>query len=189
MEINPLALTDEELDGIYKPIAATGLRGGVWMERRTPHPHEKGKGKSPLLFRVVAPANRASGQRTVAHAATALDAEVIATAFNHLAFLIESFRSLIAETETPRGDSLMVHVPDATRGDLIAALATMPDEAFGWVIGALSSHAGMRGFLQIFPDGLGGFQHDSRASIDAAQAAADALLDPTNPNIVKRGSP
>ena len=80
--------------------------------------------------------------------------------------------------KTPRGDSLMVHVPDATRGDLLAALATMPDEAFGWFVLACPRAAMTKGGLaQIWPDGMGGFTQASRASVEAVRKAADAYLD------------
>jgi hypothetical protein len=57
------------------------------------------------------------------------------------------------------------------RDALIEALRTMPDEAFGWVVIAIAT--------RIFPDGLGGFMPDSRASIDAARAAAHGILEGT----------
>ena len=79
--------------------------------------------------------------------------------------------------KTRQGDSLMVHVPDATRGDLIAALATMPDEAFGWFVLACPQSAMTKGGLaQIWPDGMGGFSSASRASVEAVRNAADAYL-------------
>lgn len=70
-----------------------------------------------------------------------------------------------------------VQVPDATRRDLIKALATMPDEAFGWFVLACPTSAMMHGGrAQIWPDGIGGFSGDSRASIEAVRKAADAYL-------------
>jgi hypothetical protein len=71
------------------------------------------------------------------------------------------------DEEELQGDSFMVHVPDANRGALIAALATMPDEAFGWFVAWA---------LQGYPDGLGGFQNESRTSIEALRAAAKDLM-------------
>ena len=79
--------------------------------------------------------------------------------------------------EPERGDSLMVYVPDATRGDLIAALATMPDEAFGWFVLACAMSAMTKGGnAQIWPDGMGGFSSESRASVDVVRAAADTYM-------------
>jgi len=79
--------------------------------------------------------------------------------------------------KAPKGDSLMVHVPNANRGDLIAALATMPDEAFGWFVLACRPAAMMTGALsQIWPDGMGGFSSASRASVEAVRQAAAAYL-------------
>lgn len=81
-------------------------------------------------------------------------------------------------TRSPRGDSFMVHVPDATRGALIEALATMPDEAFGWFVLACPVSAMTKGGrAQIWPDGMGGFSQESRASVDVVRQAADAYLD------------
>jgi hypothetical protein len=75
--------------------------------------------------------------------------------------------------KAPDGDSLMVHVPDATRGALITALATMPDEAFSWLVLAMQSSAMTHGATaQIWPDGMGGFQSASRESVAAARTAA-----------------
>jgi hypothetical protein len=70
-----------------------------------------------------------------------------------------------------RGDSLSVDVPDANRGALIEVLATMPDEAFGWFVGWAS------GVMVQYPDGLGGFLPESRASIEALHAAAKAFME------------
>lgn len=70
-----------------------------------------------------------------------------------------------------------VAVPNATRRDLIAALATMPDEAFDWfVVACPTSAMAHGGRAQIWPDGIGGFSAESRASIDAVRKTADAYL-------------
>lgn len=52
---------------------------------------------------------------------------------------------------------------------LLLILATMPDEAFGWVV---ESIAQVEGRQNIWPDGIGGFTKESRASITAAREAA-----------------
>ena len=55
--------------------------------------------------------------------------------------------------------------PDYTnRKPLLDAIATMPDEAFGWIVVAVAT--------RIFPDGLGGFMPESRTSIEAARSTA-----------------
>jgi len=59
------------------------------------------------------------------------------------------------------------------RARLLAALGSMPDEAFEWAAIALSR---TRGATQIWPDGLGGFTRASQAGIEAVHDAADALL-------------
>jgi hypothetical protein len=61
------------------------------------------------------------------------------------------------------------------RGRFLAALRTMPDEAFSWLISscAPSMHLGRP---QVWPDGVGGFQQASREAIAEAQAAAEAYL-------------
>ena len=56
----------------------------------------------------------------------------------------------------PRGDSFTVHVPDATRADLIARLAELPDDAFSWFVAWTQT---------AFPYGLDGVQPESRAAI------------------------
>ena len=73
--------------------------------------------------------------------------------------------------KAPRGDSLMVHVPDATRGKLLEALALMPDEVFGWFV------VWANGGMMQFPDGLGGFLPESRASIATLRDAAAKYLE------------
>lgn len=100
--ISPLALTDDELGKIYKAISATGIRGGVRVERREVRPSERGKGKSPMLFRVVAAAKRVGGEEVLAHTRKSLNADVIAHAFNNLAFLIESLQSERASVDKER---------------------------------------------------------------------------------------
>jgi hypothetical protein len=59
----------------------------------------------------------------------------------------------------------------ASRTGLLAILAAMPEEAFSWLVVRVAGDAGVG---QIWPDGLGGFRPDSRASIEAAQAEARA---------------
>lgn len=57
------------------------------------------------------------------------------------------------------------------RAALLVALANMPDEAFGWFVLWAS------GSTVQFPDGLGGFRAESRASITALRSAAAAYLE------------
>jgi hypothetical protein len=45
----------------------------------------------------------------------------------------------------------------------------MPDEAFGWLLIAITQ--------RIWPDGLGGFKDDSRKAITSAKAEATKLID------------
>ncbi len=49
---------------------------------------------------------------------------------------------------------------------LLLLLASMPDEAFGWLVVSC--------LTRIWPDGLGGFQPESRESIAAVRAEAQA---------------
>lgn len=78
-------------------------------------------------------------------------------------------------TKPPKG-LIMIHVPDATRGPIIRALATMDDEAFSWLVLAMPPSAMLHGgTCQIWPDGLGGFQ--DRATLEALRVAAQAWLD------------
>lgn len=64
------------------------------------------------------------------------------------------------------------------RARLLKALATMPDEAFSWVVLACGQSAMTHGALaQVWPDGVGGFTAASRASIEEARAAAVAWLE------------
>lgn len=51
------------------------------------------------------------------------------------------------------------------RRGLLKVLGEMPDEAFGWIVAA---------FENIFPDGTGGFQPESKQSIAALRAATTA---------------
>jgi hypothetical protein len=59
------------------------------------------------------------------------------------------------------------------RAALLRVLAEMPDEAFGWLV-VMIAH--VKGSGQIWPDGLGGFRPESRASIEAAVKAALAIM-------------
>jgi hypothetical protein len=78
----------------------------------------------------------------------------------------------------PQGDSVYVHVPDATRQKFISAIATMPDEAYGWLVLATQAKAmTLGGNVQIWPDGIGGFMEGSRASITAIREAAAEWID------------
>jgi len=62
---------------------------------------------------------------------------------------------------------------DAARLKIIQAIAIMDDEAFSWLALAMLPSAQPRGAaVQIWPDGLGGFQ--DRDTIEAARAAAQA---------------
>jgi len=75
------------------------------------------------------------------------------------------------------GDSFTVTVPDATRGQILEALATMPDEAFGWFVLAAQPSAMTQGAnTQIWPDGIGGFTAESRAAITALRDAVEEYL-------------
>lgn len=58
---------------------------------------------------------------------------------------------------------------DNSRTKLLAAVKALPDEAFGWFV------AWAQGKFAIqFPDGLGGFQPESRAAIERLQKEATA---------------
>lgn len=52
---------------------------------------------------------------------------------------------------------------------LLLILATMPSEAFGWIVIAIARN--------IYPDGRGGFQTASRVAIDAAVTEASQLME------------
>jgi hypothetical protein len=61
------------------------------------------------------------------------------------------------------------------RVEICGQLRLLDDEAFSWLAVALQAHAMTKGAgLQIWPDGLGGFQR--RARIEAIRAAADRYL-------------
>lgn len=64
---------------------------------------------------------------------------------------------------------------DRTR--LLNALATMPDEAFGWFVRATLPSAQLHGAnAQIWPDGIGGFTQASKEAITEIRAAAEAYV-------------
>ena len=64
---------------------------------------------------------------------------------------------------------------DRTR--ILKALEEMPDEAFGWVVMAMTPRSQMRGAdIQIWPDGIGGFSQDSKNSINICRNAAEIWL-------------
>jgi len=70
-----------------------------------------------------------------------------------------------------------MYIPDVTRKDLIEALITMPDEAFTWFVLACQKSAMMNGAnIQIWPDGMGGFQSESRKSVEDIRNAADIWI-------------
>jgi hypothetical protein len=56
---------------------------------------------------------------------------------------------------------------------LLLILATMPSEAFGWL---LLHIAGSAGSGQVWPDGIGGFTSESQTSIKAAKHEAEAMI-------------
>jgi hypothetical protein len=57
---------------------------------------------------------------------------------------------------------------------LLLILATMPDEAFMWLVQSIML---VPGRANVWPDGIGGFRDESRASITAARDAARELWD------------
>lgn len=65
------------------------------------------------------------------------------------------------------------------RSRILKALETMPDEAFGWLVLAMRPHA-MTGetpaLAQVWPDGDGGFTHDSRNAIQETREAVAEYL-------------
>lgn len=64
---------------------------------------------------------------------------------------------------------------DRTR--LLTALKAMPDEAFQWFVLATAPSAMMHGANnQIWPDGIGGFSHESQKAITEVRNAADYYL-------------
>lgn len=65
----------------------------------------------------------------------------------------------------------------SARNRFLAALITMPDEAFAWLVLASQPQAMTHGGnAQIWPDGTGGFMPASRVAIAAVQAAAADYL-------------
>lgn len=54
---------------------------------------------------------------------------------------------------------------------LLLILATMPEESFGWFVGWAS------GIMIQYPDGLGGFQDDSRKSIESLRKEAKHYME------------
>lgn len=56
---------------------------------------------------------------------------------------------------------------------LLLVLASMPDEAFTWLVIAIAK---LPNRPNVWPDGIGGFTHESRDAISAARAAAGELL-------------
>lgn len=54
---------------------------------------------------------------------------------------------------------------------LLLILATMPDEAFGWFV------AWAAGNMTQYPNGLGGFQNDSRKSITELRKEAKHYME------------
>lgn len=68
-------------------------------------------------------------------------------------------------------DRTAITVPDTRRAALLQVLAEMPDEAFGWFV------AWAAGGMMQYPDGLGGFRSESRASIEQLRAAGKARLE------------
>lgn len=66
--------------------------------------------------------------------------------------------------------------PLKLKGNLLLALAQMPDEAFGWFTLAAMQGAMTGGALtQIWPDGDGGFSVESREAIEAVRCWAGAF--------------
>lgn len=72
--------------------------------------------------------------------------------------------------------------PPADRVPLMAALASMPDEAFGWLLLTLCDLPLSTGRGQVWPDGLGGFMDASRVAIEKVRAEARKLagVDPAD---------
>lgn len=66
------------------------------------------------------------------------------------------------------------------RAGLLTALATMPDEAFMWLVLACRQRAMVNGANnQVWPDGIGGFTSESRSAIDGVRGAAEAWIEAT----------
>lgn len=73
-------------------------------------------------------------------------------------------------------DDLVAHPWKAKpRARLLRILETMPSEAFGWLVVPLAQG--------IWPDGLGGFQPESRVAIEAVRAEAAAILEGGNTEV------
>jgi hypothetical protein len=67
---------------------------------------------------------------------------------------------------------------------LFLILATMPEEAFGWLLMSMMS---LPGRAPIWPDEMGGFSEESQASVKAARLEAQALMtEPAPTQKVKR---
>jgi hypothetical protein len=66
------------------------------------------------------------------------------------------------------GRSMVESIP---RMKLITILNMMPEEAFGWFVMWAS------GMMTQYPDGLGGFQDESRLSIEALRAAGKEYIE------------
>lgn len=63
------------------------------------------------------------------------------------------------------------------REELLHILATMPDEAYLWLVAIIAGGPNHRGSGQVWPDGLGGFLSGSRRAILMARKAAKAYLE------------
>jgi hypothetical protein len=60
---------------------------------------------------------------------------------------------------------------------LLLILSIMPEEAFSWLVLAMRKSAMTQGANnQIWPDGIGGFTHESRESINQAREAAEEYI-------------
>jgi hypothetical protein len=60
---------------------------------------------------------------------------------------------------------------------LLLILSTMPEEAFSWLVLAMRKSAMTQGANnQVWPDGVGGFSHESRESINAAREAVEEYI-------------
>lgn len=57
------------------------------------------------------------------------------------------------------------------RKELLKVLEDMPEEAFGWFVGWAS------GLMMQYPDGLGGFQDNSRESINKLRKVANKYIE------------
>lgn len=68
--------------------------------------------------------------------------------------------------------SVRILVADDDRLPVLEALATMPAEAWGWVVLTLTDAPLETGRGQVWPDGLGGFMRESQEAIQKTRAAA-----------------